>query len=285
MRDAISCIIRRRMERKKKKVFKVVVTAHKGDEEFLPYEIYDESKGIWIEDESHEVIRLIFYPEVPERFLSVLREKAGFTKYEVHEEPVKDYGDVIKRSFRPLRIGEIYVIPPWVEKKGYGKSILIEPGMAFGTGRHETTKIMILLMKQVEFKGKEVLDAGCGSGILSIYAYILGAKKVLAIDNEESAYLSAKKNVAINRASCVEVEKKDLRELEGEYDIVLANLDMNIFKNHMSQIVNLAKPDGKIILSGILSSEKRELLKYIGNLRIEGVRRMGGWVGLILRKT
>ncbi len=83
--------------------------------------------------------------------------------------------------------------------------------MAFGTGRHESTKIMIKLMDAVNFTGKTVLDIGCGSGILALNAYLLGAKKIFAVDNDLDAVLNAKKNVSLNEANTINLACASLR--------------------------------------------------------------------------
>ena len=111
----------------------------------------------------------------------------------VTDEPEQDYAELTKKYFRPIQIEGLTILAPWNKTKRKGPRILIEPGMAFGTGRHESTRLMIKLMGSIDFKGKKVLDIGCGSAILSLYAALLGAKKVLAVDNDEDTVLSARK--------------------------------------------------------------------------------------------
>ncbi len=89
--------------------------------------------------------------------------------------------------------------------------------MAFGTGRHESTRLMMKMMRDVDFTGKRVLDLGCGSGLLSLYARLKGAKYVYAVDNDLDAVLSAQKNVLLNEASGIELVCADLKDVRGRY--------------------------------------------------------------------
>jgi ribosomal protein L11 methyltransferase len=156
--------------------------------------------------------------------------------------------------------------------------------MAFGTGRHESTRLMIKLMREIEFTGKSVLDIGCGSALLSLYARLKGAKHVFAVDNDLDAVLSAQKNVLLNETSGIEVVCADLMDVSGRYDIVVANLDIRTFAFSSGHIMGLLKKKGTLIVSGIIGREKREALRlFIPWEPVIEVRK-NAWRGFVFRR-
>lgn len=202
----------------------------------------------------------------------------------VEKERLKDYEGATKKYFRPIKIEEITIMPPWYTPT-QEQHIIIEPGMAFGTGRHESTKLMFKLMKHVDMKGKKVLDIGCGSGILSLYANLIGAKKIIAVDNDLDAVLSAKRNISLNQAHNIELICTDLLNIKGTYDIVLANLDVRTFTDHSQKIINLVKKHGYIIISGVLGRDKKSVFTLFPPLSQPKLRRkIPGW-GLCSKLT
>ncbi|WP_295122285.1 50S ribosomal protein L11 methyltransferase [uncultured Chitinophaga sp.] len=136
--------------------------------------------------------------------------------------------------------------------------IVITPKMSFGTGHHATTYSMIRLMEDVDFKGKTVFDFGTGTGILAILAEKLGAAKADAIDNDEWAVNNSIENVATNHTQQVKVWQADnLEQLDGTYDVVLANINRNILLRFMSDMRRLIDKNGLLLLSGILSDDEQ----------------------------
>lgn len=265
-------------------VFKVLVFLPKGYEEILPEEVYSTSGGaLWIEEETKDYTKLAFYTEYPDTLLFMLKERFGAFKWSIFREVEKNYESIVRGFFKPIKVGNLRIVPPWTKKKD-SSSIIIEPGMAFGTGRHESTKIMILLMEKVDFIHKKVLDLGCGSGILSIYASSLGAKKVLAVDCDDEAVISAKKNVKANCKKNVNIKKKDISEVKGKFDIVLANLDIGLFSHYMQKILDLGKKNAKFLFSGILWKERKLFLPLLGEQKILEEKRLGAWVGFLIEK-
>ncbi len=267
-----------------KKIWKLTAFFRSGQEELLPEEVYLAANcGLWIEGEG-DVKRVIFYTNEPSFLLSVLKEKTEMLNFYIEQEPILDYESLFKRFFRPIRIGQIYIVAPWNRKVPNRTYLTIEPGAAFGTGRHESTKLMILIMGGIDFNSKKVVDLGCGSGILSIYASTLGAKKVLAIDNDEEACSSAKKNLILNGIKNVKVEKRDISETKGKFDIVLANLEISIFSKHMASILGLLKRRGKLLASGIKKSEKKIFLSLAEKMRIIEEKSLRSWIAFVAEK-
>jgi len=209
-----------------------------GAQELLPEDIYTvhSPSGIWIIEENSQTI-LRAYPEHAETYIEAVRAsgiKVG--KITIVEEARRDYAEMARKYFRPVSVEDIVIRAPWNAKRSGVTYITIEPGMAFGTGRHESTRLIMKLMRDVDFAGKRVLDLGCGSGLLSLYARLKGAKYVYAVDNDLDAVLSAQKNVLLNETSGIELVCADLKDIRGRYDVVLANLDIRTFALHSTHI-------------------------------------------------
>jgi ribosomal protein L11 methyltransferase len=266
---------------------RVDITVKKGAEELFPEAFYEEfpAPGIWIEEKGESAV-IKCYPENVKAFLRMLRTAKIATKdILVVDELEQDYAELTKRYFRPIQIEGLTILAPWNKSKRKGPRILIEPGMAFGTGRHESTRIMIKLMNNIDMKGKKVLDIGCGSAILSLYAALSGAKKVLAVDNDEDTVISARKNIKLNNTPAIEIVCCDLRDVSGSYDIVLANIDIRTFKAVSDHITTLVKTGGHLIVSGILGRDRKELLSFFSSLACLCVEQKNAWRGFIFQKN
>jgi len=165
----------------------------------------------------------------------------------------QNWNEVWESNFNPVVIGgKVYVRAPFHEPdKSIEFEIIIEPKMSFGTAHHETTMMMIELMLEENLSGKAVLDMGCGTGILAILAEMLGAKGILAIDNDEWAYTNALENVRKNKCKHISVFKGTVDLLNHEkFDIVLANINRNVLLNDMKNYTGHLAEGGALILSG-----------------------------------
>ncbi|MBA4418786.1 MAG: hypothetical protein C0392_12890 [Syntrophus sp. (in: bacteria)] len=256
----------------------------KGVEELLPDSLYLLSRtGTWIEEKDNSVV-IRFYPENTDLFLAALRKSAiPIQEIRVTEEEEKDYSEMTRRYFRPIRVEGLTILPPWSKNRPKGPSIIIEPGMAFGTGRHESTRLMIKIMKLVDLKGKTILDLGCGSGILSLYARLLGAKSVVAVDIDLDTVLNARKNVTLNKSDTIYILCADLADIGGSYDIILANIDIRTFTSHSKKVQSLAKPGGQIIVSGILGRDRKHLLSLFEPHALILTEQKNSWRGFLFQ--
>lgn len=242
---------------------RVDIVIDPGAQELLPDEIYTvhSPSGLWILEEGHETV-LRAYPEHVESYIEAVRASGiRVGNVTVTEEARRDYADMARKYFRPVRVEDIVIRAPWNPKRKGVTYITIEPGMAFGTGRHESTRLMMKMMRDVDFSGKRVLDLGCGSGLLSLYARLKGAKSVYAVDNDLDAILSAQKNMLLNEASGIELVCAGLEDVRGRYGVVLANLDIRTFALYSTHIKELwKKRDGILIISGVIGRERKEAL-------------------------
>jgi ribosomal protein L11 methyltransferase len=266
---------------------RVDITVKNGAQELFPEYFYEElpASGIWIEEKGETSV-IKCYPENVNAFLKMLRTLKIPTKdVLVTDEPEQDYAELTKKYFRPIQIEGLTILAPWNKTTRKGARILIEPGMAFGTGRHESTRIMIKLMNNIDMKGKKVLDIGCGSAILSLYSALLGAKKVLAVDNDEDTVLSARKNIELNNTSAIEIVCSDLQQVKGAYDIVLANIDVRTFRATSTHILTLLRKGGCLVVSGILGRDSKELLSIFNSLSCLRVEQKKSWRGFIFQKN
>ena len=262
---------------------RVEILVEKGQEELLNDKLYKLSgKGFWLEDKG-DLVLLKCYPDEPDAFLKGLSISGlKISNVNVEKEKPRDYAELTRQYFRPIRIGNLTIRAPWNKKKGNGREIIIEPGMAFGTGRHESTRIMIKLMDNVDFQGKTVLDIGCGSGILALYANILGAGKIIAVDNDPDAIFNAKKNASLNEASNIDLICTNLHDILGSFDIVLANIDIKTFSEYSEKVASLVEKDGFLFISGILRKNKDHLLRLFQGWNLVQDYRKNSWCGFLL---
>ncbi len=264
---------------------RVEILVEKGIEELLPEELYALSNsGIWIEEKGSNVL-IKCYPENIKMFLDTLNQlKIPVVGVDMVKEELQDYAELTRKYFRPIKIEDVTIVAPWNKRQQDRQYIIIEPGMAFGTGRHESTKLMLKLMRLIDMKGKRVLDMGCGSGILSLYARLLGARKIMAVDNDTDTILSARKNLSFNQAYNIELACTDLQNIRGIYDIALANLDITTFSNYSEKISSLVAKDGHLIISGILGRDKKRVIPLFRPFVPVQITHKNSWKGIVFKQ-
>ncbi len=248
--------------------------------EFLTLNRNERSWDYYDEQQSSCGNKIIFYLQKndygkPKKVISSLKKVAfenGFS-IDIKTEEVfeKEWTEGWKKYFKPVRITDRIIIKPeweeYVSKKSNEIIIEIDPGMAFGTGTHETTSLCIELLEAYVDEKAEVLDIGCGSGILSIAAAKLGAKSVTGIDIDETAVEVAKENVEKNGLTDkIRIRHGDLvKNIEKEADIVVANITAEMIISLSKNIHNILKGRKIFIISGILI-EKEGLVMDALNL-------------------
>jgi len=212
---------------------------------------------------------------------------AGSLKIELKGVKEEDWANNWKKYFKPVNVSDFVTIKPTWEEYTPATSeeivVEIDPGMAFGTGTHESTKMCIHLLEEFMEPGFTVADVGCGSGILSIVAAKFGAKSVMAIDSDEKAVEVARENVRLNRCEdIVDVKMGDLMsECRGKkYDIIVANIIADVIIRLNGGIANFLNKSGMYICSGIIDSRLEEVeasIKAQSILKIINVCEMGEW--------
>ena len=172
--------------------------------------------------------------------------------------PDQDWNATWESSYEPVVIDNTCRIrAPFHEAdSSYKYDLCIEPKMSFGTAHHETTAQIIKLMLTEDFRGKDVLDMGSGTGVLAILARKLGSAKTVAIDNDEWAYRNALDNVKLNDENDIVVELGDANSLNNrQFDIIIANINRNILLRDMHEYVKCLKKGGKIFFSGFYEAD------------------------------
>ena len=181
----------------------------------------------------------------------------GIQLLNVEEMPDKDWNELWESSYQPVVVNErCRVRAPFHEPDpNFEFDLVIEPKMSFGTANHETTAQIIQLMLETGFQGKSVLDMGSGTAVLAILAKKLGAAHTVAIDNDEWAYRNAFTNCELNGISDIEIVLGDALAIQGQYDIVLANINRNILLRDMPYYNDAMKPGAHIFFSGFYTED------------------------------
>jgi len=184
--------------------------------------------------------------------------------YILNKIPHQNWNEVWESNFEPIQVaGKCYVRATFHEAHPeFEHEIVIDPKMAFGTGHHQTTALMMEFMLEHDFKNKTVLDMGCGTGILAILAAKLGAKEVLAIDYDEICYESTLENSALNQISNIKALKGSKEVIpDQKFDIILANINRNILLDQLDTYAKVSMPGTLLFLSGFYEEPDLSILK------------------------
>jgi len=195
--------------------------------------------------------------KVTDFFLEELKiiSKTGFTFSNLES---KNWNTIWESNFHPIMIGDnCFVRAPFHEKREVDYDILINPKMAFGTGHHETTRMMVLELFNLNKNPKKVLDVGCGTGILSIISEKIWGAKVMAVDIDNWAIENSLENFKINKCVNINLTKGGIKTQEktAKYDLILANINTNVLLQDLKSYFNLLQLNGFLILSGFLSAD------------------------------
>ncbi len=205
-------------------------------------------------EETESQVQAYIYEEDFDEELSrqaLLPYNCSYTKHVIQS---RNWNKTWEENFEPVIIEDFLVIRASFHKplKGVQHDIIITPKMSFGTGHHATTYLMAKAMRDIDFKTKSVLDFGTGTGILAILAEKLGAKFVVAIDNDEWSIENAQENVINNTCKRVELRKAGSIPRDGVYDIILCNINLNIIQENADNILSVSQKNTTILLSGFL---------------------------------
>ena len=193
-----------------------------------------------------------------------------------------------EKNFNPIQVDDLVSIrAPFHENPNLKYDIVIEPKMSFGTGHHETTHMMVQHLINLNVENKKVLDMGCGTGILAIFAEMKGAKPIDAIDIDAWCYENSLENVERNNCSNIAVYEGDASILkEKKYDIIIANINRNILLSDMEIYTSCINENGNLLLSGFYSEDipiiDAEVSKY--GLTLNKTITRNNWVALQYQK-
>ena len=161
--------------------------------------------------------------------------------------------------------------------------------MSFGTGHHQTTYLMIKNQMEMDHRGKRVMDAGCGTAVLSIMASKLGAKEVEAFDIDEWSVVNGKENQEVNHCANINQQQGKLADLtfDENFDIILANINKNVLLDEMHQYAAYLNPGGLLLLSGFFEDDIADLLKSANRYHMKELGRDSreNWAALLLQKN
>ncbi|HYI77352.1 MAG TPA: 50S ribosomal protein L11 methyltransferase [Chryseolinea sp.] len=223
--------------------FDTFMETDKGFEAYVEMENYDK--------EQLQYIREKYSAETPLAFQQDRIQK-------------KNWNEEWEKNYEPIVVEDKCLIRADFHKadKKYIYELIITPKMSFGTGHHQTTYLMIKNQMDIDHRGKRVMDAGCGTSILSVMASKLGAKEVEAFDIDEWSVSNGKENIEVNGCNNIHQQQGKLSELEisGSFDIILANINKNVLLDEMGLYKKYLRPGGLLLLSGFYTSDIPDLI-------------------------
>ncbi|MGB0524069.1 MAG: 50S ribosomal protein L11 methyltransferase [Flammeovirgaceae bacterium] len=209
--------------------------------------------------------------------------------WKAEEVEKQNWNKLWEDNFHPIEISKDCYIraefhPP---VDGYKYQLIITPKMSFGTGHHATTSLMIQHQLLLDHQGKKVFDIGCGTGVLAIMAAKLGAEKVVACDIEDWSVENALENAVMNQVN-IEAFEGVVEQVEGEevYDIILANINLNVHKQSMAEYVRLLKFGGYLLLSGFYEADIPIIQNMADQLKMQKISQkiQLDWTSIVYRK-
>ena len=216
--------------------------------------------------------------------IQILQSQEVTFSYDVKEIEQVNWNEEWEKNFEPIVVDDqVSIRAPFHKDPELKYDIVIEPKMSFGTGHHETTHLMIQHLMDLDLQGKKVLDMGCGTGILAIFAEMKGAAEVDAIDIDNWCYENSLENVERNNCHHISVFEGDAKLLKpATYDLIIANINRNILLKDMSVYSNSLKENGILFLSGFYTEdiEKINEAAESNGLRQDKKLVRNNWVGL-----
>jgi len=224
----------------------------------------------------------IFFHTAQERDRAAAGLRAAFDALAIEpvDVPDEDWAARSQASLRSIQVGRVIVAPPWDAPV----TIVVQPSMGFGTGHHATTRLCLAAMQQLDLRGFTVIDVGTGSGVLAMAASLLGATNVIGIDDDADAVTAARENLDLNPRARVTLRVDDLRQAApANADLVLANLTGALLVAAADRIRQLTDSGGRLILSGFLAREERDVLHAFRPLTVEHRAQEEEWLCVTLR--
>lgn len=250
------------------------------DLQFLAYFDSDQDKEKLIEEYKQKLSELKSY--------GLKIGKAEISTSYIKDE---DWNTVWQKFYHPIVFSRhLAIVPEWEEYQPAFKDqklIKLDPGLAFGTGSHETTQLALIGLEQTLIRPIKVCDVGTGSGILAIASSFLGASSVLATDISDEAITAANENISLNDLTNIKLKKTSLLDnVQGKYDIIVANILAEILLDLIPQLNKHLYEGGQVIFSGIDCSQVAKIKKALSENGFQVVLSMqsGRWIGLIIER-
>jgi ribosomal protein L11 methyltransferase len=241
------------------------------------YEGFEEREG--------ELLAYIASSEFDAKLLDTLAGSLS-APYRISEVVATNWNANWESNFEPVTIGSFLHIRAafHVPAGNTQYELVITPKMSFGTGHHATTQLMVTEMAKLDWPQKRVFDFGTGTGVLSILAEKMGAKEVLAIDNDLWSIANAHENSRANHCNKIQLIQSDRPPANERFDIILANINAYILKEQLPTLATLLAPGGQLLLSGLLEEDQEaiELICTERTLQLRSVERLSGWIMLRL---
>lgn len=251
--------------------------AEAGFDTFLELETGFEA---YAENESYDGAQL---EEIKNRY-----QQLTSLEYQFDQVEKKNWNEEWEKNYEPVIVENKCLIRAEFHKpaKQFPYEIIITPKMSFGTGHHQTTYVMIQTQMEMDHKGKRVMDAGCGTAILSVMASKLGAKEVDAFDIDEWSVVNGKENIEINNCPNITIRQGKITELDftGTFDIILANINKNILLDELSEYRKYLSAGGQLLLSGFYEADIPDMLMAAKEHSFRELKRnvREGWCSLLL---
>ena len=247
-------------------------------------------------DRSRAIVHVYINPEEnPIEAVGFLGERlaASGIEYKLETDSISedDWANNWKKYFKPLKVGRrLLICPTWEEvPPDSERAVLrIDPGMAFGTGGHETTRLVLETLERYIKGGETMLDVGCGSGILSVAARLLGAKSTVGVDIDPLAVKTAVENGllnGLNKPDYTVIQGNLVDKISGRFDVVAANIVADAIIELSASIVPFITRGGVYIASGIIDTREEDVTRALESCGLKIVQRdeRGGWVVLVSR--
>lgn len=221
--------------------------------------------------------------DLKERYSFVSPLSFSFDKIEK-----KNWNEEWEKNLQPIIVDDRCLVRAEFHKieKKYPYEIIITPKMSFGTGHHQTTHLMLKAQLDIDHQNKVVMDAGCGTAILSIMASKRGAKSIEAFDIDEWSVINGKENIENNHCNNINIRQGKITELtfSGTFDLILANINKNVLLAEMEQYAKYLKPGGQLLLSGFYTHDIIDLAAAASHFGLEEKSRdeRETWASLLL---
>lgn len=249
--------------------FDTFMENEKGFEAFVEESNYDAQKLREIKDKYNALTPLVFYQDKIEK---------------------KNWNEEWEKNYEPILVDDKCLIRAnfHIPEKQYPFEIIITPKMSFGTGHHQTTYLMVKNQLEMDHQNKIVMDAGCGTAILSVMASKLGAKQVDAFDIDEWSVVNGNENAEVNSCSNISIRQGKISDLtfENDFDIILANINKNILLDEMHQYASYLTKGGLLLLSGFYEHDIPDLLTEAHRYALVKIKAelKESWASLLLQK-